>query len=217
MCRCLWPRRLSARNGETACLHTDLAVPKRSEAQQKARSGGKPHRQDLHVNASSLRSFDFRQGRSVSCIPQALFPFSLDVVLSLGLCGRAQDIIYCLFSKANVQTWHISFAEHIIIKIWFPPTSFFFFLFHTVRRNAIWGISDSVNFLPIIYIKYRRTGNLCVRRGDWRSQCYERGKHSDKRVRHINGYQCIPSRKMCITSQMMKHQVWESSDPPRPA
>lgn len=126
MCRCLWPRRLSARNGEPTCLHTDLAVPKRSEARQKAHSGGKPHRQDLHVNASSLRSFDFRQGRSVSCIPQAPFPFSLDVVLSLGLCGRAQDIIYCLFSKANVQTWHISFAEHIIIKIWFPPTSFFF-------------------------------------------------------------------------------------------
>lgn len=114
---------------------------KRSEAQQKARSGGKPHRQDLHVNASSLRSFDFRQGRSVSCIPQAPFPFSLDVVLSLGLCGRLQDIIYCLFSKANVQTWHISFAEHIIIKIWFPPTSFF--LFRTVLRNDIWGISDS--------------------------------------------------------------------------
>lgn len=56
----------------------------------------------------------FKQGHSVSCIPQAPFPFnSLDVVLSLGLCGRARGIIYCLFSKANVQGWHISFAEYI--------------------------------------------------------------------------------------------------------
>lgn len=191
---------------------------KRSEAQQKARSGGKPHRQDLHVNASSLRSFDFRQGRSVSCIPQAPFPFSLDVVLSLGLCGRVQDIIYCLFSKANVQTWHISFAEHIIVKIWFPPTSFFCFaLCGEMISGGDLILGLTVNFLPLIYIKHRRMGNLCVRRGDWRSQCYERGKHSGKRVRHIDGYQCIPSRKMCITSQMMKHQVWESSEPPCPA
>lgn len=56
----------------------------------------------------------FNQGHSVSCIPQAPFPFnSLDVVLSLGLGGSAQGIIYCLFSKANVQARHISFAEYI--------------------------------------------------------------------------------------------------------
>lgn len=150
---------------------------KRSEAQQKARSGGKLHRQDLHVNASSLRSFDFRQGRSVSCIPQAPFPFSLDVVLSLGLCGRVQDIIYCLFSKANVQTWHISFAEHIIIKIWFPPTSFF--LFRTVWRNDIWGRSDSwphCEFLATNIYKTSEDGQPLCEEGRLAKSVLRKGK-----------------------------------------
>lgn len=81
----------------------------------------------------------FNQGHSVSCVPQALFPFNaLDMVLSLGLGGRAKGIIYCLFSKANVQAWHISFAEYIWLfkyDFFFPLSSlFYFFVLHTALK-----------------------------------------------------------------------------------
>lgn len=110
----------------------------------------------------------FKQGHSVSCIPQALFPFnSLDVVLSLGLCASAQGIIYCLFSKANVQAWHISFAEYIwLLKYDFFPS---FFVFYSVRWNAIKGASDSCPYCEFLgdnnlwKMEYWRTWTQSVR------------------------------------------------------
>ena len=116
---------------EAACLHANVVVQMCSEAHS---TTGPTCQCILPL------LFDLSKGHSVSCIAQAPFPFnSLDVVLSLGLCGGAQAIIYCLFSKANVQAWHISFAEYIsLLKCDFPPPFYFYFnVFHNMRWNAI--------------------------------------------------------------------------------
>lgn len=99
----------------------------------------------------------FNQRHSVSCVPQALFPFNaLDMVLSLGLGGGAKGIIYCLFSKANVQARHISFAEYIWLfkyDFFFSFVSFFTFLCFTLRTemlSRIWFMAWTEDFLVII-------------------------------------------------------------------
>lgn len=112
----------------------------------------------------------FNQGHSVSCVPQALFPFNvLDMVLSLGLGGRAKGIIYCLFSKANVQARHISFAEYI----WLFKYDFFFFLFRLFSTflcftlcaemlSRIWFMAWTVDFLIITSDSWNRGEELML-------------------------------------------------------
>lgn len=149
MRRYLWPRRLSA---ERARLR--VYVPTSSYRCPPRHTG--EHMQEVNrTNRTYMSMFPlpavwFKQGHSVSCIPQALFPFnSLDVVLSLGLCGDAQGIIYCLFSEANVQAWHISFAEYIsLLK--------YDFLFHLccVSHCVVKCYLGYVWFMPLLWIPW---------------------------------------------------------------
>lgn len=99
--------------------------------------------------------FDLDKDILFPAFPQTPFPFSLDVFI-LGLMQqKTRDIIYCLFSKANVQSWQISFAEHIIIKI--QVFSCFFYHFTLCE-----GISDSCPYREFLDYNKLRMQNLLL-------------------------------------------------------
>lgn len=108
-----------------------------------------------------LHAVWFKQGHWFSAIPQALFPFnSLDVVLSLGLCGSVRGIIYCLFSKANVQAWHIPFAEYISLLKY--DSFFVFLLCFTLCGEAVSGACSYCEFLGDNNLTNVKYCALCV-------------------------------------------------------
>lgn len=114
----VWSHCFYLQRGPWLCVYTATLLY-RCALRQAAKHTQEVNRTSrIYISMFPLSVIWFKQGHSVSCIPQALFPSnSLDVVLSLGLGGGVKGIIYCLFSKANVQAWHISFA--IVIKICF--------------------------------------------------------------------------------------------------
>lgn len=162
---------------EAACLHANVAVQMCSEAHS-------PTGPTCQCILPLL--FDLSKGHSVSCVPQAPFPFnSCGIILGLMWRCTSYNLLSVQQGKCASLAYFICWI-HIIIKMWFSST-FFLCVCFTLCAGMLSKVRLShaltVNFLVII------TSEIWSRGSDVRAESML-WKGNDV-SHHINAYQIV--------------------------